>query len=471
MSSTLRARGQALRLASLLDTDVDDLDFLIEQVPAATIAALRDQITEVLFDASGDRLKGAASAAALLPAPVAASLAEKAMGPAMCALLAGSLDDRRLVDIAKRLPAPFLAEVAVRIDPRRVPDVVATMPPKRVAAVATELVARGEYVTMGQFAAYLGPEATELAIATLDDDDLLRTAFMVDDDARLEEILAGLPDERVVGLLDAARRTGLWFEAIGIVQGQSDDGRRRLADLAVAHDPHVIGDLAAFTQEHGLWDAVLPLVGAVGPEGRRALAELDVFHRADVLASIVTAAADADLWADLLPLVPDLPDHAQRHVAVAVLELDPEVVHAAIAAAAVDGRADGLVQILRSMSDPEQAGVLDEVVRRTARQKTWTALLPLVPLLPAGTRQLLADRAAALTDRDLAALVKAVHGSDLWEPWLQVAAVLTDPDQQRLRIPFARLPQRVQREVGHRARALDLAQHLGPLQDLLRPDR
>ncbi|QXC59602.1 hypothetical protein KSP35_14555 [Aquihabitans sp. G128] len=471
MSTTLRARAEVVRLARLLGTEPAELDHLADALPPEAIRELRDRCVEVLFDAGSERLRGAASAAALLPTPVAASLAQKAMGPVLCALLAGSVDRRRTVDIADRLPPAFLAEVAIHLDPRRVPDVVAAMAPARVAAVTEELTARSEHVTMAQFVDHLTPEALDAALAVVDDDALLRTAFLVDDPARIDRIVTELPDERVVGLLAAARTSALWFEVLAVIDELGPRAKGRLADLAVDADRQVIEELAAYAQAEGLWASVLPLVGSISPDRRGRVAKLPTFHKAAVIDAIVLAAAESDRWADLLPLVAELPAKAQRRVAASVARLDADLVQDAVAAATRAGLIDDLALVLGAMEEPDHDEVVGAAVRRTARDRTWADLLPLLAVLPPRTRRRVAEQAAALTDGDLVALVRSVDAAGLWEPWLEVIAELGHPTQERLRGPMAKLSKRALRTLDHQVDGLGLRGRLGPLHDLLDGDR
>lgn len=467
MNDGLRAHGEARRLAALLGADEAQVLDLVGDLPPGAIRALRERTVAVLHDAEGDRLRGIAAAAGLLPAPVAASLAERAMGPVLCALLAGTVDRRRTADIARRLPDPFLAEVAVHLDPRRVADVVASLPPARVAAVARELTARGEFVTMAQFVDHLSDDALAAAVDAIGDEALLRTAFVVDEPGRVDAVVAGLPDERLAGLLAAARGAQLWFEAIALVAELDPEQQARLARLAVDADVALVEELAAVAHERGLWPVVLPLVATLDPERRRTVARRPWFHRAAVLDAIVAAAAEAQLWGDLLPLVAELPPRAQRRVAARVAELEPAVVQAAIAAATEAGLAEGVLQLLLAMSEPDRERAIGSALDGPARGRGWVHLLPLLPLLPPRARAVVAAQAAALSDRDLAALVRSVDADGLWEPWLQVVAELGPATQDRLRAPLDRVPKRVLRTLGGRADGLGLAGRLGPLHDLL----
>jgi hypothetical protein len=273
VTATLRARAEVERLARLLGTEPEELGFLVERVEPDAIGVLRHQLTDVLFDMTSPRLEKVAGASRLLPPPLAASLAERALGPVLCAMIAGSVSPDQVVDLATRLSPEFLAQVALHLDPRIVPDVIGRLPADLVVASARELVALQEHVAMGQFASYLDESVVGAAVEAMSDDDLLRTAFVVVGDDRLRTIAAGLPDERVVGLLVAAQELGLWYEVLALVDRLGSEQAGRLGDLAIVHVPGVLDALIVFTAEEDLWDAVLPLVDHVSPENQAWLAD------------------------------------------------------------------------------------------------------------------------------------------------------------------------------------------------------
>jgi hypothetical protein len=174
VTDALEIRAEILKLARLLGRDPHSLSYL-EQVPAADIRALREQVTDMLFTAHGHTLSRLAAASKLLPVGLAATIGERAFGPVLCARVAGMLEPSRAVEIAARLPTPFLADVAIDIDPRRASDVIGRIPPAQVAAVTRELVRREEHVTMGRFVGHLADEAIAAALTAMDERALLQS--------------------------------------------------------------------------------------------------------------------------------------------------------------------------------------------------------------------------------------------------------------------------------------------------------
>jgi hypothetical protein len=124
----LQAHAEVMKLARLLGREPDELAYL-ERLAPDDLRTLRDSVTETLYDAHGSALSRLAAASRLLPASLTATIGQRAFGPLLSARLAGMLDTDRAVDVAGKLPAPFLADVAVELDPRRASDLIGAIAP------------------------------------------------------------------------------------------------------------------------------------------------------------------------------------------------------------------------------------------------------------------------------------------------------------------------------------------------------
>lgn len=227
----LAARAEVLKLADLLGTDPAGLDYLAG-APPEDLAALREQVTDVLFDGDRPTLKRLADAAAFLPVALLATMAEKAIGPLLCGRLTGMIDTDRAIAVAARLPTEFLAQVATETDPRRAATIIAGLPGEQVSDVGAVLVDRGEYVAMGRFAGYVSDEALAASIATIGDADLIRVAFVLEGKDRLDALIALLPDERLAEVVLVADEQELWPEALDLLAHLGPEQLDRVARLA-----------------------------------------------------------------------------------------------------------------------------------------------------------------------------------------------------------------------------------------------
>jgi hypothetical protein len=251
----LQAQAEVMKLARLLGREPDELAYLQRLAPG-DLRALRDSVTETLYDANGSSLGRLAAASRLLPAGLTASIGQRAFGPLLSARLAGLLEADKAVDVAGKLPPRFLAEVAVELDPRRASDLIAAIAPGLIGQVTAELVAQREYVTMGRFVGHLSDAAIDAALATMDDEAVLQTAFLIEDKADLSRLFAKLPKERPAGIIAAAAHDGLWLEALDLLNHLHKPQRKEMVLAALALDERAREAILDTIIAHDLTDEV-----------------------------------------------------------------------------------------------------------------------------------------------------------------------------------------------------------------------
>lgn len=224
-------RAEIAKVARLLRVEEEELSALAA-APEEDVRRLREQVTDRLFDGEGRRLQRIAEAARVLPVPLVAKLGRRVFGPLLCARLAGLLDPARAVDIATRWPDEFAAAVAAEMDPRRASAVVAAMPTERVISIAGIFAREGEYVAMGRFVGQLDPGALRACVAAIDEESILRTALVLEGARRIDELVAGMADERLAALAEVAAAEGLEEELGHLRAGLSKAQRARLDKAA-----------------------------------------------------------------------------------------------------------------------------------------------------------------------------------------------------------------------------------------------
>lgn len=348
MTTVLQTRAEIVKLARVLGTPPDQLGYL-ERASPRDLQVLRERATDSLYERDRERLHKLALASRMLPSTVAAGIARWALGALLSARITGLLVPHKAIQIAKRLPTAFLADIAVELDPRRAREVIELMPARQVADVAAELTRRGEYVTMGRFVAYLGDDAIKAAMAQIDDPGLLRIAFVMEGKDRLDHVVGLLPDDRLAGVLRAAEQARLWPEALDLLDHLSPQRKGQLAELAAS-----LGLLEGLTQAahaERLWDVVLPVVPLMTAATRLGLARLSVVENRDALWGILDSAARFELWEALLPIVDQLPPNSRDMVAALAAEFD--------------------------------TSLLARIVDIVSARDMWPNLLPLVALNPA----------------------------------------------------------------------------------------
>jgi hypothetical protein len=263
VSAALEAQVEVIKLARVLGSAPEELSYL-STVGAGDLRRFREQVTDVLFDGDRARLGGFAAGSRVTPAPIAATVAERALGPVLCARLTALIEPSKAVEIAKRLPAPFLAEVAVEMDPRRARDVISGVPDDLIGAVASELCQLGEAVTMGRFVAYLSDSALRAAMEGIDDPALIETAFVMEGKDRLDHILGLLPEARLRNIILVADERNMWSETLDLLTNVSPKRRTKLVEFALDEGfDRLLPHLIAAVDEADSWET-----------GLRVLAEL-----------------------------------------------------------------------------------------------------------------------------------------------------------------------------------------------------
>ena len=188
-------RAEVAKLARALDVEPEELAALEGLSPEA-VQQLRFDVADAMFEAGRKHFARIAAAAKVLPGPIAAKLAQHALGPLLSARAAALLERSQAQDLARRLPSRFLADIAVEIDVRHAGPIIGAVSADRIARAAAHLEERGEYVAMGGFVHCLEDDALEAVLAVLSDESLVEVAFLLDDPSRIDDILAMLPDDR-----------------------------------------------------------------------------------------------------------------------------------------------------------------------------------------------------------------------------------------------------------------------------------
>lgn len=306
---TADARPEIQRIARLLRVRTDQLGFL-DDVDDADLIAFRGQLTSTLFDANAGVLTRLGSGAKLLPAPVLAKIAERVFGPLLCARVAGVIDPSKASEVAARLPVDFLTDVAVELDPRRVEQVVRTLPSDMIADVARVLGQREDWITLGQFVGYLDADHLTAAVDALDDTQLLRTAYTVDDVSAIPGVVDVVGTERLTALFSTAAREDLFDALLRLATHLRDDQIGSLAEAIMAAERGTLGRLVAAAASCGHWDALLPIAANLPEDAKAGVAESVRDLAPEVRADVVARATSLGVYDDLGPIAEALAERA-----------------------------------------------------------------------------------------------------------------------------------------------------------------
>ncbi len=316
---SLEGHAEVLKLARLLATPPERLAYL-ERLAPADVRAVRESATVLLYE-DDRRLGRVAIASRIPPAAVTAWIAQHLFGALLCARVAGLLDTRHAVGLAKRMPPEFLADLAVQLDPRRARDIIFALPAELIGKVAAVMDRHDEHIAMGRFVGHMTDAALHACFAVIDDPTLLRISYFVEEKDQLDHVVGLLDVERVRGAIRSATEEDLWPQALDLLTRVTPARAGWLGDLAAEEDDYVLEGMVAAAQRDGLWDVVLPVTREMSEASRARFAQLPALHEPDVLVAVIDAAFACDLLQDLLPLAKLLPEDARQIVAARVPEL------------------------------------------------------------------------------------------------------------------------------------------------------
>ncbi|MFC4127154.1 hypothetical protein [Nocardia rhizosphaerae] len=409
MTTLRHTMAEIAKLARVLDVDPAELDFLTAQ-PASAIKAFRDQVSDEMSARDVLRMQRLAAAVKLVPKPIAALVAEKALGPALTAAVAGAVDPVRAVAIAESLSPKFLADATVLLDPKRAAEVIARVPDTMAAEVARELIERGDYLTMGRLAGAMPESVLWAALPQAADSDILQVGLHLEDSSQAERLL-GMVTDRVPGMVAAMYAEQKWADAISLLDIIGPAERARMADIVAQQEDEILDGLLTAVAALDAWDALLPVAADMAITGLQRLAQRPVMHDPDTLARVSDISLTQGLWLDLLPLVPHL-DQAQQHsIATRVLAEDDDALRALILQGT--SHAPTVLPLAVSIPGPSRTRVLtllenlpelDSLVDLLDAEHTaaWNTVTALDAELPDRCRKLLVVRASTCGLADIA---------------------------------------------------------------------
>ncbi|RJS46035.1 hypothetical protein [Nocardioides cavernaquae] len=229
--SKLETRAEIARLAALLRVSEAHLAFIAHH-DLETLRSLRDQVTDRLFDADRNVLEAIAKANSMVPGSVSSKIAVKAFPPSLAARVAGVLGTDKAIDMARRVPVTYLADLAPHLDPRRVTAILEKLPTQLLVDAGKILGERGEYIAMADFVGVLDDDQIARVIPVLSDEALVRTGLVIEDPRRIAAILTMLPPDRLAGVVTTAARVGQWDGIRRAIEHFDSDTRDALVDVA-----------------------------------------------------------------------------------------------------------------------------------------------------------------------------------------------------------------------------------------------
>lgn len=236
------------KLARTLQVPPARIAFLTD-VPEADLAAFRAQVADMLFESQSRRLSRIAAAARVLPAPVTAKLVQLKPNALLTAGAAGLLEPGHAVDVAKRLPTAFLAQVAARLDSRRSERIIGKLPTKTIVQVAEQLARARDWVTLGDLVGVVSDDVAKATVAVLSGSALVQAARMVDDPASLTRFTGLLSETKMAEMITVVAEEDLWDQLRPTLLALPDSARALATaaaeKLPADHRTRALAEIAA----------------------------------------------------------------------------------------------------------------------------------------------------------------------------------------------------------------------------------
>lgn len=317
----LRQTAERHRLARLLEVPPERVDFL-KSLDSNELASLYEACRRALVDAHRPLFQRLARSSHLLPAALSAWIAEHTLGPLLAARISDEMSVPATLALCQHLSPAFMAEVTLHMDLERLDDIALALPLENIHAVTHELLARGEYMMLGELVDRMPAGIVEAVTKEIRaTEGLLRTSLFIREPARLMALLGQLPPAAIGGLVQAAAdpAQGLMPHGLFLLQRATPAWQRRLIDTALVEGRKLLTNCIREVQRLGLWASAVPLVALMDSAARRQLLALPVWAEdAALLANALRQAADPRLRPHVLGLLAEL-SPAAREQALAML--------------------------------------------------------------------------------------------------------------------------------------------------------
>jgi hypothetical protein len=311
MGRDLATQAELVKLARALDTTLDEVSFA-GSLDHGDIRRLRERVVDALYEEHRATFGRIAMITRLLPTPLNVRITLRAFPPLLAARIAGEMAPDRAAELANRMPIGYLADGCLHLEPCRAAPLISHIQPARVVAVVQELVARGEYVTIGRLLDAATERIVRDVAAVITDEALLRIGYYAESDTQLTTAVAALPPERLRTIVASAAGgpPDLRSAGLALITRLTDSSlRARLAEYAAESDDDTLTGLLHTAIDDGAVPELLTLVAELTENTQRRVLTLPTLTNPDILTPLIKAATTHPLQTRLLPLLQYLPDH------------------------------------------------------------------------------------------------------------------------------------------------------------------
>jgi hypothetical protein len=228
----MNTKNKLLQLANLLHVTEDDLAFLASIDPD-NIQFLHNSMIRAMQLEQAPMWSRIARATSLLPDRLTAKIAEGFLGSQVAANITYHLPTSRAVSISKHFSLPFLAETTAHLAADKIEELLNAFPMDKAISLTHYLIRQEAYGVMGRLLDYLQVERALLIFQRVPSDEhILRIAAAAQDKVHLAQIMARLPEERLLRLLKQGVAGDLLVDLLVIVQHLPSAQLHRLGRVA-----------------------------------------------------------------------------------------------------------------------------------------------------------------------------------------------------------------------------------------------
>lgn len=398
----LRKHAEHVKLATLLRCPPEELAF-IDALDLAATRRLRQSVYTFLHNENRHLFLRLTKASNLLPSSVAAFIAERTLGPLLCARVACEMSTARASDVARQLSPRFLASTVPYLDTLRAAELTISLPLAQVLAVSRELTLRKEFILMGNLVSELPTPLLEAVLKEIHDGEaLLRIAFFVENTRRLNDILEFLPTTQLKAVILAAANEAvdLWPEALSLIDEVAPRWQTRLVNMAADEDESTLASMVHGIVRHDLWKIILPLLHLMTEANRRRIVSQPAVNDDAVIQQLLSATAKNDHWQHVIPLIPLMPDTMR----------------------------DRAARLLDDILDDE---TMQRLVHICSQYRLWHAALPIIAAMSDARRTAIAVLLGNSSDDQIESFHQEVRTHHLWQLTPSLISCMTDAARLR----------------------------------------
>lgn len=444
----LRKQAECTKLARFLYCKPEELAFL----QSAELATLRKlvQSTQSYFQEKDRPLfQRLNTASNFFPVSVVAFISERTLGPLFCARIAMEMSPERAAEVARRFSPRFLAKTAAYMDTAKASQIAATLPMAHILKTSAELVKQKEFILMGNLVKLLPTFLIEAVLREIPDGEaLLRIAYFVEDNSRLNEILEILPTTHIHLIITAAadEQVDLWPEAISLMSLVSSNWQARLVNMAADEDENTLSSMVRSIAKHNLWHNTLPLLHLMTEANRRRVINQPALHDDNVIQQLLRATEAHSLWHFTLPLIPFMEVSLLKIAAHQLVQSQDSLgLHHLLQVCQWQQQWHVLLMTSEIMSDADQRKIVasladtpDDLIisllKGTHEHALWHLLLPLLAKTPENTLRRIVNLPDFLNPAYVSNMVSTAQMHHLWQALFTIAELLPENEQRNIAI-------------------------------------